>query len=119
MRRSKRYAAVMLTAVFDTVIFVRALLNPSSACGRLVFLHRQTYHLVVSPPVLLEALEVLQRPELRDRFTSMPGLDLAAVIEALRNARVVQIAQPPGISRDPTDDKFLATAAAVSADYLW
>ena len=33
-------------------------------------------------------------------------------------AEIVELANIPAISRDPSDDKFLATAAVAEADYL-
>ena len=36
--------------IFDTVVFVRALLNPHSLWGRLVFDHYHEYRLIVTPP---------------------------------------------------------------------
>ena len=35
--------------IFDTVVFVRALLNPYSLWGRLVFDHYHEYRLIVTP----------------------------------------------------------------------
>lgn len=105
----------MPKVVFDTVIFVRALINPRSVCGRLVFAH---YRLFVSQPVLLEVLEVLRRPELVSKFKALAGLDVARAIEVLSQAEVVDVPAVPAIARDPKDDKFLATAASAAADYL-
>jgi predicted nucleic acid-binding protein len=50
-----------MRAVFDTVIFVRALINPQSLCGRLIFDYRRAYDLVVSPQLTAEYREVLGR----------------------------------------------------------
>jgi predicted nucleic acid-binding protein len=52
--------------VFDTVVFVRALINPYSFWGRLVFEHYHEYRLVISPQVLREYIEVMNRPELTE-----------------------------------------------------
>jgi putative PIN family toxin of toxin-antitoxin system len=108
----------MLRAVFDTVVFVRALINPFGIWGRLIFQHGHAYSLIISPPVVEEILEVLHRPELTRRFRSLTGLDLAQVIEILDQAEVVEIQDIPAVSRDPKDDKVLATALAGRADYL-
>jgi putative PIN family toxin of toxin-antitoxin system len=104
--------------VFDTVIFVRALINPHSVCGRLVFQHASAYVLVVSPPLIAEILEVLHRPELTRRFRQLAGIDLARIIQILDAAEVVELDEIPAISRDSNDDKVLATAAASEANYL-
>lgn len=108
----------MLRVVFDTVVFVRSLINPHGRWGRLVFAYSQDYQLVVSEPVVTEILEVLHRPELRAKFRSLENLDVGAVIELLGQAAVVDVQSIAPISRDPKDDKFLATAEAAGADYL-
>ena len=53
----------MIRVVFDTVVFVRALINPKSRCGRLVFERFREYELILSPEIIREALEVIRRPE--------------------------------------------------------
>lgn len=107
-----------LRVIFDTVVFVRALLNPHSFWGRLVFAHANEYQLVVSPAILREVIEVLQRPELTKRFTALQGIAVTQVLEILQQATVVQPAQEPQVSRDTKDNKFLAAAEAANADFL-
>ena len=107
-----------MRVVLDTVVFVRSLINPFSRCGRIVFDHYQRYQLHLSRPVLEEILEVLQRPELTARFRSLPGLDFQAVIGLLAQAEMAEVGELPPLSRDPKDDKFLATAEAAAANYL-
>lgn len=106
--------------VFDTVVFVRALLNRRSHWARLVFERADDYRLVVSPPVVAEVVGVLRRPELARRFTTLPGRDPVAVLAILAGAIVVEIdaAAIPRVSRDPNDDKFLATAVVGGASSL-
>ncbi len=48
--------------VVDTVVFVRALINPYGRWGRLVFEHADRHNLVLSEPITREVLEVLHRP---------------------------------------------------------
>ena len=108
----------MLRVVFDTVIFVRSLINPRSTWGRLVFEYSLHYQLFLSQPVLVEILEVLQRPELTSKFRALQDRDLRRVIEIVGQAQAVTPPAVPAVSRDPKDDKFLATAAAARADYL-
>lgn len=104
--------------VFDTVVFVRALINPYSFWGRLAFEHHHEYRLVVSPLVLREYIEVIQRPELTRLFSVLKGIDVTRLIEILQNAEVVIPEQEPQVSRDAKDNKFLAAAEAAKADYL-
>ena len=110
----------MIRVVFDTVVFVRALLNRRSQWARLVFDHVGDYRLVVSPPVLREVAEVLRRPELARRFATLPGRDPAAVLALLIEADGVDFdaATMPRASRDPKDDVFLMTTTAGGASYL-
>jgi len=104
--------------VFDTVVFVRGLINPHSICGRLVFEHADRYRLVLSQPIIVEILEVLRRPELTRKFKTLDGLDMSAVLAVLAEAEVVNVSDIPAIGRDPKDDKFLVTTAVPGAAYL-
>lgn len=54
----------MPRVVLDTVVFVRALLNPRSACGRILFSFHDRYRLVLSTSIMVEILKVLARDEL-------------------------------------------------------
>jgi putative PIN family toxin of toxin-antitoxin system len=94
------------------------MLNPRSVWGRVVFDRAAEYQLVVSAPIILEALEVLQRPTVTRKFRFVAGLDYQALLGILAKAHVVIPLPIPSISRDPKDDKFLATALAANADYL-
>ncbi len=108
----------MISAVLDTVVFVLSLINPYSVWGRIVFEWDTQYRLVVSQPVLLEILEVLRRPELTRKYRGVATRDPATLLAILAGAEVAQVTAIPGVSRDPKDDKFLATAAAAHVDYL-
>jgi putative PIN family toxin of toxin-antitoxin system len=108
----------MLRVVFDTVVFVRSLINPYSFYGQIVFRDFSRYRLFVSQPVITELIEVLHRPELRRKFRTLAQLDVARVIELVGQAEAVEFTPLASVSRDPKDDKFLATAVAARADYL-
>ena len=107
-----------MKVVFDTVVFVRSLINPHSKWGRAIFAHADSYGLILSQPILEEILDVLRRPELTRRFRSLREMDMARVIQILGQAQVVEVGKIPKASRDPKDDKFLATARAAGAEYL-
>ena len=107
-----------LRVVFDTVVFVRALINPRGMWGRLVFEHHQDYHLFLSAPVTREILDVVGRPAIARKFRSLRGFDLTRVLQILEHADHVEVAHIPPVTRDPKDDKFLATARAAAAEYL-
>jgi len=74
------------TVIFDTVVFVRALINPASFSGALVFKYSNRYHLVFSPQIIREVVEVLDRPELRRLFRSLDGLDLKLALRIIAQA---------------------------------
>ncbi|MEK7521220.1 MAG: putative toxin-antitoxin system toxin component, PIN family [Patescibacteria group bacterium] len=108
----------MLKVVFDTVVFVRGLINPHNFAGKVLFTKGSQYRLFVSKSVLVEILEVLQRPELTKKFKTLENLDKAKVLELLKNAEVVEVESTPTASRDLKDNKFLALVEAAGADYL-
>ncbi|MGI8690720.1 MAG: putative toxin-antitoxin system toxin component, PIN family [Thermomicrobiales bacterium] len=108
----------MIWAVFDTVGFVRGLINPLSRWGHVLFDYADDYQLIVSEPIVLEVLDVLRRPAVVRLFKTLPGRDVAAIVAILTDAEFVEVREIPAVSRDPKDDKFLATAVLAGADYL-
>ena len=94
-------------AVFDTNIFLRALINPHSRCGRLLDEFADDYELILSPAIIREILEVLHQPRLRAKFPQITQLDVARIISLFEGARVVEPQEVPSVSRDPGDDKYL------------
>src|SRR3989344_217341 len=108
----------MFKVVFDTVVFVRSLINPHGIWGKLVFQNYHRYQLFVSESIVEEILEVLHRRELTVKFKTLGKLSITEVIHILGEAPVVEVSSIPQTSRDPKDDKFLATAVAAKADYL-
>ena len=108
----------MLRVVFDTVVFVRSLINPHSRCGKVIFSSSVSYRLFLSPPVLTEILEVLNRPELTKKFHRLREMNMTMVLNLLASADIVEIDPIEPVSRDVKDDKFLATAHTAKADYL-
>ena len=108
----------MIKAVFDTNVFLRALINPHSRCGRLLDELIDDYELVLSPAIVREVLEVLHRPRLRAKFPQIAELDVAHIIAIFEQAQVTEPPDVPPVCRDPDDDKFLACARAAQAKYL-
>lgn len=108
----------MVKVVFDTVVFVRSLINPYSFWGKLVFEYSNHYRLFVSQPILVEMLEVFQRPEITKKFKNIEGLDRNKILEIISQAEVVEIEEIPPVSRDIKDNKFLATAQVSDSDYI-
>ncbi len=107
-----------MRAVLDTVVFVRALINPHGVWGQLLEAHGE-YELVISPAILAEIVDVLNRPELRKRFPRVSALpDVRRVLAIIETAEVVEPADVEPVCRDPNDDKFFACAVAGDADYI-
>jgi len=108
-----------MRVVLDTVIFVRALINPKGRLGRLLFEHADKYVIVLSPEIVKEILDVINRPELHRRFPEMadlPRMDL--VLSRLEEAEVVEPRERLDVCRDPNDNKFFECAVAARADYI-
>jgi putative PIN family toxin of toxin-antitoxin system len=108
----------MIKAVLDTVIFVRSLISPRSRWGRVVFDRAGDFRLFLSRDVLAEIVEVVQRPALTRKFRPLTGRELERLFALLGQAEVIELGDIPAVSRDPKDDKFLATAVLAGADYL-
>jgi uncharacterized protein len=108
----------VLRIVLDTVVFVRALINPKSRAGRLLFEFADSYTLIVSKQTAQELLEVIHRPELTAKYKSLGKVNIPRVIDLLSQAEAVKIGTPPSVARDPKDNIFVATALEGHADYL-
>ncbi len=108
----------MLRVVFDTVVFVRGLINPHGLWGRLIFDHAESYELYLSQPILQEILEVLDRPAIKRKYRTIVGRGMVQLLDLFAQADIVEIGTIEAVSRDPKDNKFLATAQAARAAYL-
>ncbi|MHB8647208.1 MAG: putative toxin-antitoxin system toxin component, PIN family [Thermomicrobiales bacterium] len=104
--------------MFDTVGFVRGLINPLSRWGHILFDDADSYQLVVSEALILEVLDVIRRPDVVKLFRTLPTRDPAAIIAILQSAATVELREIPSVSRDPKDDVIVATAVAAGAEYL-
>lgn len=105
--------------VLDTVVYVRALINPKGRWGRLVFELASRHTILTSPEIMREVIEVLQRHEVRDKLPLLEyTVRFEAILAALREAEVVQVEDQPSVCRDADDDRFFWCAAAASADYI-
>ncbi len=104
--------------VLDTVVFVRALINPHSQSGRLLSDYADQYTLLVSKPTTQEILKVLQRPELVRKYKTLGRINLRQMIDLVTQAEFVELGEIPSIVRDPKDDAVVATAIAGQANYI-
>ncbi len=107
-----------MRAVLDTVVFVRALINPHGVWGQLLEAYDE-YDLVISPAILAEIVDLLNRPELVRRFPRASAVpDVRRVLETIATAEVVEPESVEPVRRDANDDKFFACAVAGGADYI-
>jgi uncharacterized protein len=100
------------------MVLVRGLINPGSPWGRLLFEQASGYTWIVSPQIVDEYLEVLRRPRLVRKYRDVETRNLAAMLDLIATAIVVQPTAIPAVCRDPEDDKFLAAATAGSARFI-
>jgi putative PIN family toxin of toxin-antitoxin system len=108
----------MPKAVLDTNVVLRGLLNPHSRCGRLIDELTPLYTLVLSPAIIREILEVLQRPRLRRKHPRLAVLDPAVLLAVFERADVVEPEVVRAVCRDPDDDVVLACATKAGAEFL-
>ena len=102
--------------VLDTIVLVRALVQPGGKPGQLVYQWRDHFEWVISPEIAAEYLEVTSRPQLVRKFATLRSR--AIVADILSRATSVTPPSTPTICRDPGDDKFLAAALAGEADFI-
>jgi uncharacterized protein len=108
----------VLRVVFDTVVLVRALLNASSPCGRLIFERLDELQLFASPATLSELVAVLNRPELTRKSPRFSEVEIGRLLALVGRARVMEPERRVSFERDPKDAAFLELALAAGADYL-
>jgi uncharacterized protein len=107
-----------LRVVVDTVVFVRALMNPKSIWGALLD-RAPEFTILTSDGLRRELFRVSRRPELQARLSRMSDLPpVERAVAYLSSAVVVPNHPPVTVCRDPKDDKFFACAAAGKADYI-
>jgi putative PIN family toxin of toxin-antitoxin system len=108
-----------MRAVLDTVIFVRALINPKGRWGHLLFELSDRYTIVLSPDIISEIITVLYRPALRKRLPRLAELpELERVLQLFEEAEVVEPTEDIPVCRDPSDDKFFACALSGQAAFI-
>ena len=105
--------------VVDTSVLVRYLMRPSAATRRLIeeLWLGDVVELIVSPELIAELENVLQRPKIR-RFVAAE--DAAVLVDAVKARSVLldPLAEIPPFTRDPKDDKFVACGVSGGAEYL-
>jgi putative PIN family toxin of toxin-antitoxin system len=108
-----------MRVVLDTNVLVRAAVSSAGPAAQLFHLivSREDHTLVVSPALLDEVRDVLERPYFRDRI---PATDREAfcVLVAAVSQMVEPIVGESIIAEDPDDDIVLYTAVSGNADAI-
>jgi putative PIN family toxin of toxin-antitoxin system len=104
-------------AVLDTNILISYFLTQGSTLARLVdYWERGRFIYLISPAMLAEIKEIVNRPRLRRLMRADPQV-LIEVIE--HDAELVPgDLTLPGVGRDPKDEMVIACAVEGGADYL-
>ena len=107
-----------LRVVLDTNVIISGLISPKGhPAGILKALKAGRFILVTSQAFNEEVMEVMDRPRLRDKYGLADHMfDIAFILWG--QAEVIAKLPAVKVSRDPDDDKFLATAAGGLAHYL-
>lgn len=106
-----------LRVVLDTNLLVSYLLTQGKTMTRIInYWENGDIIVVVSPAIIEELAEVVQRPRLKRHMTVAPQV----IIDLIRSDAIQTLGELafPGASRDSKDDKFLACAVEGEAAYL-
>mgnify|MGYP001612456140 FL=1 len=107
-------------AVVDTNVLVSGLFAESGSVAELMDLWIEgRFELVTSEEILSELYRVLHKPTIQEHFKPSED-DIIEYIETLREKSIItpNLYQTDRIRKDPTDNKFLACAFEVKADYI-
>lgn len=105
--------------MIDTQIFLRAGLKRQSLVGKIVFDLSDRYQIIFSAETKKEVEDVLNRPQLRAKFTQLTDQVVKAILDIFDSAELVMLPdQIASVSRDPKDDIFLACAVTGKAQHL-
>lgn len=107
-----------MRAVFDTVIYLRGLINRDGPSTRLLFQLCDRYTAVTSPAIMREILDVLYRSRIRNDYPHINELGVDRVLAIFEKSEVVEPTEHFRASRDLSDDKLFDCAAAGDAAYV-
>ncbi len=107
--------------VFDCNVFIQILLNakgPAAACHELVKSGKAA--LFLSPEIVAELRDVLNRPKFRRKFSTLTSDRVDAFLEELLSYANLQVNIPRvfTLERDPKDEAYVDLALATGATYL-
>ncbi len=110
-----------IRVVFDCNTFLQAALNeesPAGSCYKLV--EEGTIELFVSQEVLDEIEDVINRPQIRERFDTLTGERIESFLNSIKNLAVIvrKIPQVFSLPRDVDDEIYINLAVKCEADYI-
>ena len=114
-------ATESLKAVFDTVVYLQAALNPARpAFAALEFADAGRIRLVASEETLEEVAEVLSRPRLRAKYPDLTNERRDQLLAVIRHVAEVLPAVPRTVTlaRDPDDGRALVATPAYRSGHL-
>ncbi|HEX4792267.1 MAG TPA: putative toxin-antitoxin system toxin component, PIN family [Humisphaera sp.] len=106
--------------VYDCMIFLQAAARPSRVHGTMGAIADGRVSLCVSPAIIEEVRDVLNRPELRAKFPALtPGHVDAFLNDQLARATLFFNVPPVfSLPRDPKDEPYVDLAIAANARFL-
>lgn len=110
----------MFKVVIDTNVFVSSIIKKDSVPARLIQLWRENAFVVITSEQMVDEIrEVLQYPHIKNKY-KLQHEDINAVITAIEKDAVVltDVFELEVIKDDPDDNKVLACALEVRADYI-
>ena len=110
----------MIRAVVDANVIISSVIAPLGAPRRIFDAWRQReFELVTSPGIIEEVARKLIHPKIRTRY-HLSDEDTSSVIGLLRTQAVLTpgMARVAPGSRDPSDNKVIATAVEADAAYV-
>jgi putative PIN family toxin of toxin-antitoxin system len=110
-----------IRVVYDCVVFLQGAGRRSGPARRcLDLVDAGAVQLCLSPAVLAETADVLQRPELLRKFPLLTSEDSQTLLRAVRSKSMLFGNVPRALSlpRDPDDEPYLDLAVGAAAHYL-
>ncbi len=107
-------------AVIDTNVLVSGLFAESGAVAELMGLWFDgEFEMMTSEKILSELYRVLHKPSVQEHFKPSED-DIIEYLDTLREKAIItpDLYQTSRITKDPTDNKFLACALEAKADYI-
>jgi putative PIN family toxin of toxin-antitoxin system len=111
----------MRRAIFDCVVFLQAAARKTGPAGSCLDVVRAgEAQLFLSREILDEVRDVLNRPEIRQRFPALTPDVVDAFVAELERLGTIHDPLPQlyVLDRDPKDSKYLNLSAAVDAEFL-